>query len=102
MRAQPRELLRAIPGLELREIGESAVCCGSAGTYNLFQPEAARQLGDRKAEHVLAAGADLLVSANPGCTMQIAASVRRAGKGEIRVAHTAEVLDASLRGLGSV
>ncbi|MEU7692489.1 4Fe-4S dicluster domain-containing protein [Microbispora sp. SCL1-1] len=99
VRAQPRELLRAIPELELREIEESAICCGSAGTYNLLQPEAARELGDRKAERVLAAGADVLVSANPGCTMQIAAAVRRAGKGEIRVAHTAEVLDASLRGL---
>ncbi|MEW9531539.1 (Fe-S)-binding protein [Microbispora sp. NPDC049125] len=100
VRSQPRELLRGIPGLELREIAESAICCGSAGTYNLFQPEPARELGDRKAAHVLATGADLLVSANPGCTMQIAASVRRAGKGEIRVAHTVEVLDASLRGRG--
>ncbi|GIH68667.1 (Fe-S)-binding protein [Sphaerimonospora thailandensis] len=98
VRAQPRELLGAIPGLELREIAESAICCGSAGTYNLFQPEAARELGDRKAERVLATGADLLVSANPGCTLQIAAAVRRSGGGEIRVAHTAEVLDASLRG----
>ncbi|MBX6382471.1 MAG: 4Fe-4S dicluster domain-containing protein [Microbispora sp.] len=99
VRAQPRALLRAIPGLELREIEESAICCGSAGTYNIFQPEAARELGDRKAERVLATGARLLVSANPGCTMQIAAAVRRAGKGELRIAHTAEVLDASLRGL---
>jgi glycolate oxidase iron-sulfur subunit len=98
VRAQPRELLHEIPGLELREIAESAICCGSAGTYNLFQPEAARELGDRKAERVLATGADLLVSANPGCTMQIAASMRRSGRGEMRVAHTAEVLDASLRG----
>ncbi|MEZ0072217.1 (Fe-S)-binding protein [Planotetraspora sp. GP83] len=102
VRSQPRELLRAIPGLELREIAESAICCGSAGTYNLFQPEPARDLGDRKAERVLATGADLLVSANPGCTMQIAASLRRTGKGEIRVAHTAEVLDASLRGRGGL
>ncbi|GAA0355834.1 heterodisulfide reductase-related iron-sulfur binding cluster [Microbispora corallina] len=100
VRSQPRALLGGIPELELREIAESAVCCGSAGTYNLFQPEPARELGDRKAERVLATGADLLVSANPGCTMQIAAAVRRAGKGEIRVAHTVEVLDASLRGLG--
>ncbi|GAA4565079.1 (Fe-S)-binding protein [Planotetraspora kaengkrachanensis] len=99
VRAQPRELLRGIPELDLREIAESAICCGSAGTYNLFQPQAARELGDRKAERVLATHADLLVSANPGCTMQIAAAIRRAGKGEIRVAHTAEVLDASLRGL---
>jgi glycolate oxidase iron-sulfur subunit len=99
VRSQPRELLGGIPRLDLREIAESAICCGSAGTYNLFQPEAARELGDRKAERVLATGADLLVSANPGCTMQIAAATRRAGKGEIRVAHTVEVLDASLRGL---
>ncbi|GAA4582106.1 heterodisulfide reductase-related iron-sulfur binding cluster [Planotetraspora phitsanulokensis] len=99
VRAQPRQLLGAIPELDLREIAESAICCGSAGTYNLFQPQAARELGDRKAERVLATGADLLVSANPGCTMQIAAATRRAGKGELRVAHTAEVLDASLRGL---
>lgn len=98
VRSQPRELLRMIPELELREIAEPAICCGSAGTYNLFQPKAARELGDRKAENVLATGADLLVSANPGCTLQIAAAIRRAGRGEIHLAHTAEVLDASLRG----
>ncbi|MEV0620884.1 heterodisulfide reductase-related iron-sulfur binding cluster [Nonomuraea sp. NPDC050404] len=98
VRSQPRELLRAIPELELREIPESAICCGSAGTYNLLQPQAARDLGDRKAGAVATTGAELLVSANPGCTMQIAAAMRRAG-GRIRVAHTAEVLDASLRGV---
>ncbi|GII86492.1 glycolate oxidase iron-sulfur subunit [Sphaerisporangium siamense] len=98
VRAEPRALLAAIPGLRLREIPDSAICCGSAGTYNLFQPEAARELGERKAGHVLGVGADLLVSANPGCTMQIASAAR--GRGEsLRVAHTAEVLDASLRGL---
>ncbi|SEF67493.1 glycolate oxidase iron-sulfur subunit [Nonomuraea solani] len=99
VRAQPRELLNAIPELELREIPESAICCGSAGTYNLLQPEAARDLGDRKAKAVGTTGAELLVSANPGCTMQIAAAMRRGGA-TIRVAHTAEVLDASLRGVG--
>ncbi|QFY07177.1 4Fe-4S dicluster domain-containing protein [Nonomuraea phyllanthi] len=98
VRAQPRELLRGIPGLEVREIPESAICCGSAGTYNMFQPQAARDLGDRKAAAVATTGAELLVSANPGCTMQIAAATRRAGS-EIRVAHVAEVLDASLRGV---
>ncbi|TDE41957.1 4Fe-4S dicluster domain-containing protein [Nonomuraea mesophila] len=98
IREQPRELLRGIPGLELREIPESAICCGSAGTYNILQPQAARDLGDRKARAVGTTGAGLLVSANPGCTMQIASAMRRAG-GEIRVAHTAEVLDASLRGV---
>ncbi|MFI7706986.1 (Fe-S)-binding protein [Nonomuraea sp. NPDC049480] len=98
VRAEPRELLSGIPNLELREIPESAICCGSAGTYNIFQPRAARDLGDRKAGAVRTTGAELLVSANPGCTMQIAAAMRRAGA-EIRVAHTAEVLDASLRGV---
>ncbi|PZG03923.1 (Fe-S)-binding protein [Nonomuraea aridisoli] len=97
VRSQPRQLLSDIPELELREIPESAICCGSAGTYNLLQPEAARDLGDRKAKAVESTGAQLLVSANPGCTMQIAAAMRRAGA-DIRVAHTAEVLDASLRG----
>ncbi|NUR90345.1 MAG: 4Fe-4S dicluster domain-containing protein [Nonomuraea sp.] len=98
IRSQPRELLGGIPGLTVREIADSAICCGSAGTYNIFQPEAARDLGDRKAKSVAATGADLLVSANPGCTMQIAAAMRRAGQ-DIQVAHTAEVLDASLRGV---
>ncbi|WP_214322123.1 (Fe-S)-binding protein [Nonomuraea sediminis] len=99
IRSQPRELLSGIPGLVLKEVPEAAICCGSAGTYNIFQPEAARDLGDRKAKSVASTGAELLVSANPGCTMQIASAMRRAG-GEIRVAHTAEVLDASLRGVG--
>jgi glycolate oxidase iron-sulfur subunit len=99
VRAQPRELLKGIPGVEVREIAESDICCGSAGTYNLFQPVAARELGDRKAEKVAETGAGLLVSANPGCTMQITSALRRSGAREIPVAHTAQVLDASLRGL---
>ncbi|GAA4046253.1 (Fe-S)-binding protein [Nonomuraea soli] len=98
IRRQPRDLLRDIPGLVLKEIPESDLCCGSAGTYNIFQPQAARDLGDRKARAVSGLDADLLVSANPGCTMQIAAAMRRRGSA-IRVAHTAEVLDASLRGV---
>jgi glycolate oxidase iron-sulfur subunit len=97
VRAQPRELLRAIPGLRLAEIAEGEICCGSAGVYNLLQPEAARELGDRKAANVLATGAELLVTANPGCLMQVGRSVRRTG-GTIALAHTVEVLDASLRG----
>jgi len=98
VRAQPRELLRGIPGLELREIADPEICCGSAGIYNVLFPEPARELGDRKAANVLATGADLLVTANPGCLMQVAASVERAG-GSIVLAHTVEVLDASIRGL---
>ncbi len=94
---EPRELLRAIPGLNLVEIPDAGTCCGSAGVYNLLQPEAASELGDRKAESVLATGAPLLISANPGCSLQIASALARRGQ-DIAVAHTAEVLDASIRG----
>jgi glycolate oxidase iron-sulfur subunit len=97
VRRQPRDLLRAIPGLELREIADPDICCGSAGIYNLLHPDAAGELGDRKARAVLATGAELLVTANPGCLMQVASSVSRQG-GRIGLAHTVEVLDASLRG----
>ncbi|GLY65120.1 glycolate oxidase subunit GlcF [Amycolatopsis taiwanensis] len=100
VRAQPRALLRDIPELNLREIAESELCCGSAGIYNILQPEAGRELGDRKAHNVLATGASLLVTANPGCLMQVAASIEGQG-GEIRLAHTVEVLDASIRGLAA-
>jgi glycolate oxidase iron-sulfur subunit len=95
---QPRELLAAIPELTVAETGDGGVCCGSAGIYNLVQPEAAGQLGARKAERVAATGAQLLVSANPGCAMQIAAALRDQGA-PMPVAHIAQVLDASLRGL---
>jgi glycolate oxidase iron-sulfur subunit len=98
IRSQPRELLRGIPGLELREVAEAELCCGSAGVYNLLDPEPAAELGDRKADNVLATGAELLVTANPGCLMQVAAALGRRG-GRIGLAHTVEVLDASLRGL---
>jgi glycolate oxidase iron-sulfur subunit len=99
VRAQPRALLKAIPGLEVREIADPEICCGSAGVYNLLQPEAAGELGDHKAGNVSATGADLLVAANPGCSLQIATALRRRGE-EIAVAHTAEVIDASIRGIG--
>ncbi len=79
IRSQPRELLRGIPGLEVREIAESDMCCGSAGIYNVLHPEPARELGDRKAANVLRTGAQLLVTANPGCLMQVAASIERSG-----------------------
>jgi glycolate oxidase iron-sulfur subunit len=98
VRKQPRELLAGIPELTVKEIEDSAICCGSAGIYNILNPKAANDLGDRKAANVLATGAELLVTANPGCLMQIASSVRRAN-GTIALAHTAQVLDASIRGL---
>jgi glycolate dehydrogenase iron-sulfur subunit len=98
VRAQPRALLREIPELTVREIPEAELCCGSAGIYNILQPETGRELGDRKARNVLKTEAPLLVTANPGCLMQVAASLRRLGE-DIRLAHTVEVLDASIRGL---
>jgi len=94
---QPRDLLRAIPELTLVEVPDAGTCCGSAGVYNLLQPEAAGELGARKAESVRATGAPLLISANPGCSLQIASALAARGE-HITVAHTAEVLDASIRG----
>jgi glycolate oxidase iron-sulfur subunit len=98
VREEPRSLLRSIPGLELVEPAEQELCCGSAGIYNLVQPEAARQLGDRKAQHVLATEPDIFVSANPGCLLQVSAALRRAGP-PLPVAHPVELLDASIRGV---
>jgi len=95
--AQPRDLLTAIPGLRLTDIADGGTCCGSAGIYNLVQPEPARELGQRKAAAVAATGADLLVSANPGCAMQIASALAARGT-QMPMAHIAEVLDASIRG----
>jgi len=94
---QPRDLLRAIPGLTLVEVPDAGTCCGSAGVYNLLQPTAAGELGARKAESVQSTGAPLLISANPGCSLQIALALAERGQ-DIAVAHTAEVLDASIRG----
>jgi glycolate oxidase iron-sulfur subunit len=93
--AAPRSLLRAIPGLDLAELRDAGVCCGSAGVYNLLQPEAAAALGTRKADSVIAAGVSLLIAANPGCTLQISAALAEQGV-TMRTAHTAEILDASI------
>jgi glycolate oxidase iron-sulfur subunit len=97
VRVPPRRLLEAIPGLELREVAEPELCCGSAGIYNVLNPEPARELGDRKARNIVATGADVLVTANPGCLMQVAAAIEDSGH-PMRLAHTVEVLDASIRG----
>ena len=90
-------LLEAIPGLELREIAEAELCCGSAGIYNILNPEPARELGDRKAANIVATGAQVLVTANPGCLMQVTSAIERSGH-PMGMAHTIEVLDASIRG----
>jgi glycolate oxidase iron-sulfur subunit len=96
---QPRDLLLAIPGLSLTEIADGGTCCGSAGIYNLVQPAAASQLGERKAEAVRDTGAALLVSANPGCALQISSALAARGH-RMPMAHIAEVIDASIRGIG--
>jgi glycolate oxidase iron-sulfur subunit len=96
IRAQPRALLQGIPGLQLLEIRDE-FCCGSAGIYNLVQPEPARELGERKAAAIVATNADILVSTNPGCLMQVKSALRRSGS-TIETAHLAEILDISITG----
>ncbi|MBV8583679.1 MAG: 4Fe-4S ferredoxin, partial [Candidatus Eremiobacteraeota bacterium] len=90
--AAPRRLLQSIPGLRLIEMNESAVCCGSAGVYNLTQPEMASRLQRRKVENVTRTGATIVATANPGCAMQVAAGLHDAGY-DARVAHIVELLD---------
>jgi len=98
VRGQPRALLARIPQLELLEIPEAAICCGSAGIYNLVQPQAAEELGDRKAANVAALKPDAVVSGNPGCLLQLRTALERAGQ-RVPVLHTVELLDASIRGV---
>jgi glycolate oxidase iron-sulfur subunit len=98
--AEPRALLDAIPELQRLELEDQAVCCGSAGVYNIFQPRTAADLGDRKAEHILASGADAYASANPGCLVQVTAALRRRGRA-LPAFHPVELVDASIRGLDS-
>ncbi|MEO7910234.1 MAG: heterodisulfide reductase-related iron-sulfur binding cluster [Roseiflexaceae bacterium] len=94
--AQPRALLRAIPGLTLKEMHESSLCCGSAGIYNITEPEMAARLGNRKLDNAEATGADILVTANPGCHLQLAGGLHRRGSA-MRVRHIVEVLDQAYR-----
>jgi glycolate oxidase iron-sulfur subunit len=89
---QPRALLAAVPGLELVEIERPDMCCGSAGTYNLLEPQAARELGERKARSILAVQPDLVATANPGCALQLAAAFRRAGRPDLAVVHPVELV----------
>jgi glycolate oxidase iron-sulfur subunit len=94
VRSQPRDLLRGIPGLELVEPADWEICCGSAGIYNLVQPEAAAKLGKRKADNLEATGAEAIAAANPGCSIQIAAHLDR----PMPVHHPMTLLDLSIRG----
>ncbi len=100
VRQAPRDLLLSIPGVTIVPLAEPEICCGSAGIYNLVQPEPARQLGDRKAGHIAAAKADVVASANPGCTLQIRAAAARRGE-SWRVVHPIELLDEAIRGAKS-
>jgi glycolate oxidase iron-sulfur subunit len=91
-------MLGGIPELVVAEPAEQELCCGSAGIYNLVQPEAARELGERKARNVLATEADVYASANPGCLIQVSAALRRAGR-PLPAVHPIELVDASIRGI---
>jgi len=97
--AEPRILLKSIPQLELAEISEANLCCGSAGVYNLLHPEPANELGDRKVDNLLAANPEALISANPGCLLHLQAGLRRRGKAHMPTFHMIELIDASIRGI---
>jgi glycolate oxidase iron-sulfur subunit len=98
VRTQPRDLLRAIPGLDLLSPPEQDICCGSAGIYNLVEPDAAAELGARKVRHIAALAPDVVATGNPGCMIQIAAAAGQAGL-TWRVMHPVELVDASIRGV---
>src|SRR3954453_3694721 len=97
VRKEPRDLLRMIPGLERVDPPEWEICCGSAGIYNLVQPDAAAELGRRKARNLLGTGAELVAAANPGCAIQIAAHSERLGH-QMPVLHPMELLDEAIMG----
>ncbi len=95
--SEPRAVLAAIPGLRLVEMAESSLCCGSAGIYNIIRRPMANDLGDRKAANAVRTGAEVVVTANPGCAMQLRTSLGRAGSDQ-RIMHIVEVLDAAYSG----
>jgi glycolate oxidase iron-sulfur subunit len=97
VRMQPRGLLAQIPGLQLVEIPEGPICCGSAGIYNLVQPDAAEALGERKARLVAELNPDVVATGNPGCLLQLQSSLAALGR-PIPVVHTVQILDAAMRG----
>jgi glycolate oxidase iron-sulfur subunit len=97
VRSQPRAMLSSIPGIELAEIPEAPICCGSAGIYNLVQPDAANALGDRKVQLIAALKADVVATGNPGCVLQLQSSLARQNQ-KTPVVHTIQLLDASIRG----
>jgi glycolate oxidase iron-sulfur subunit len=94
---EPRNLLRQIPGVKLKEPIDAALCCGSAGVYNMLQPDIAEELGRQKVENLLNTGAELIASANPGCSLQIIKHLQGQGK-KVSVVHPMELLDCAIRG----
>jgi len=94
---EPRRLLRQIPQVQIKEPVDAALCCGSAGVYNIFQAETAEELGRQKAENLLAVGADIIASANVGCTLQIKKHLELLGT-QIPIYHPMELLDLAIRG----
>lgn len=97
VRSAPRQLLRAIPGLALREMPLSDICCGSAGIYNVVHTDLSMSLLEKKMASVNQANAEIIATANPGCMLQLEAGVRKWGRGE-RVRHVVELLDEAYRG----
>jgi glycolate oxidase iron-sulfur subunit len=95
---QPRQLLRKIPGVTLREPIDAALCCGSAGVYNMLQPEVAEELGQMKVTNLVNTGAAMIASPNPGCSLQIQNHLARQGK-QMPLMHPIELLDLSIRGV---
>jgi glycolate oxidase iron-sulfur subunit len=94
----PRDLVRAVAGSRFVDLPEADVCCGSAGTYNLTEPEMAERLQKRKIENILRTGASVVVTSNPGCILQIQAGLKRAGANQIEVLHLADYLERARRG----
>ncbi len=97
IREAPRQLMSLVPGLELVPLAESEICCGAAGSYNLTEPEMSDRLGRRKVEHILSTKAQAVICGNAGCTLQIQALLREAGR-PLPVLHPMQVLDRSYTG----
>jgi glycolate oxidase iron-sulfur subunit len=95
---QPRQLLKQIPNIQLKEPIDAALCCGSAGVYNMLQPAIAAELGEQKVTNLLNTGANLIASPNPGCSLQIQKHLQLQGK-EMKIMHPIQLLDYAIRGI---
>jgi len=95
---QPRQLLRQIPGVKIKDPVDAALCCGSSGIYNILQPEIAAELGDQKVRNLLNTKADLIVSSNIGCRVQIKKHLTLQGRSEVPLLHPMELLDLAIQG----